>query len=451
MNKAAITTKFDYAQKGCIEACSDFALGPLRYALNGRTVRCLDKNTWDKAGRCHQDSIEFITSRKGEGLFHAVRRICALSIAILLFPLTIAGIVGKACSHSKELAARYIENRVGDRKTYEHRISKGQVRKFLMLISKPIHHYSSLKRAAHILADKEMGKDGPFAHLENGFNHTSARVLREELEKYRTIADFGDAENAALKAAREYERWARGMLISTYPDSRDVSLDLKDRLCSMEPGETFLIPMSIGAAWQSGHLTTIGFHKNDDSSYSLTVYNCGLGLNNHPTINGKILPFKIENIDQGHITDLEFLRRFFSFTSRKNSPGYSSFYKFLRDHPWNEEAVVNIHSYPISPLTALQARRAMRSGSCIWRSPLAALKGIMPFSNYKQFVYAMKVNETEKVARKAKRRNSKERKLAEIGLEKCGAWRSSKLGAPLPTRLQSHLDDRLAFIHHHLQ
>ena len=232
----------------------------------------------------------------------------------------------------------------------------------------------------------------------------SAKMLSTKLERYIDEPNWGPEAQKALKLSHEYEKWSYRMLnimlfrfIGCHPKGlvNDLAQDLQDRLKSLEPGGEFLVPVNLRPKNVGGfHTITVKMKKDLDGTFSFTVYNVGMGCEEHHsdlTHYKKIVPFRISHISESKITDLNFLCQFIDqATFRKfDDRSASSFYKFLKDkQTWGAGAQINLReSEGGQPMAS---RSLQRSGTCIWKSPLTALKDSISPAAYKAFIFAMK-------------------------------------------------------------
>lgn len=415
-------TAYDYQGKGFGLSLCDTLLSPLYYTLGSQKITCIDSDTGAKADVAKASTlphIQFIQSRKSEGMISLIYRACAALLAVALLPLTVAAIVGKACavSQNEPLKKRFIEHKIADKFTLEDRAAGRIWCKCVEGVATQFA-YDKLQQTAHIQADVQMTSkyqakqampdmdETDFQKLSSnagGLFFISARMLREHLEKYKDNPEIGDEIKKALKSAHEYEKWSSRMLsvmpfrfIHVAPTGliQDIALDLQDRLRSLEKGESFIVPVNLRPAFGGFHTITVRMKKEQDGTFSFTVYNLGLGANNHqhggrfgkPTV----YPFRIENIDPEKMTNVSLLTKFINQATFEHTDDdiATGFYTFLNRADWGRDAKVNQRSSLFQ--TATLPSTLQRSGVCIWKSILEAMKDQMPLDVYKRFVFAMK-------------------------------------------------------------
>lgn len=407
-----IFNKFDYKDKGFGETIYDAIISPASYALGGKTVTCISKETGSlvdsKAIKNKDTSIEFRVSREKNGFLHGLSRVLAGALAIVISPFIALSLIGKAVSaNSKPLSERSISHLTQDNITPQSRVSSSIWGQVVEGITKRLA-YSDIQEAAHIQADQQMrDQDNPLSAYEGGLFFQSAKMLRERLEKYENEPQWGADIKNALKMAHEYEDWSYRMaavmpsrFIGVNPTGlvRDLGEDLKDRINSLKPGEAFLVPVNLKTS-NSGsfHTITAQIKHEANGTFSLAIYNVGFGCENHPHTTdafGNIVsaaPFRIMNISPERMTSDTVLHQFINqATFEKIDETGANFYNFMNNVGiWGKDAIIN--PKPIDgAIDAVPARKLQKSGTCIWRSPLAAIKGNMPPESYKAFQFAMK-------------------------------------------------------------
>lgn len=270
--------------------------------------------------------------------------------------------------------------------------------------------YSLIQQSAHIQADTQMGEDNSIG-LDGGLFFMSAKMLRENLEKYQDQPNWGEEVKKGLKVIREYEKWSNQMaaimparFVSINPTNlvEDLAKDLRSRIKELKEGESFLVPVNIKPPGGGFHTISVGIKREQNGRFSLNVYNLGLGSGNHyRDTNGKVYPFHIRNIPGGEITKLEFLKGFVDQATfkKEDTPGADNFYQFLNDNlkgvdKGNEpDPTKDEEAYPLPS-------KLQDSGTCIWRSALEGLRDHMEPQAYKAFVFAMKRDNIDELCRK---------------------------------------------------
>ena len=191
-----IKNNFEYQDKRWAEKLCDGLLTPLRVALGGKKIVCLDLHSGKLIGRAAKEGInlEFRQSRSNRGIKDGLVRCAAGIMAIALLPLTIAAVVGKQySSNNRPLLERYITHKSTDKYTLEDRMASNLWCKIVEAIAKTFEYDAIISRRSIFKADAQMG----------GFTRSKISDLRGHSKTSRRPF-FYECKNAQHKTGKIY-------------------------------------------------------------------------------------------------------------------------------------------------------------------------------------------------------------------------------------------------------
>ncbi|HEY4832870.1 MAG TPA: hypothetical protein VIH61_09965 [Waddliaceae bacterium] len=417
----SILNNFEYENKPWHLNAADKILSPVRDLFGGKTVQCIEKDnvyTFRVPNSKNQPTL----------LIKTITRIVDVALIIITFPLIALALASKAIDNEgqQKLLDRFVKvenfwkNEPSRTSIEEEPTDKIVEREILEdhwffrlagLIAKSME-YPELQQAAHILADKGMRgewdsinekyKDSGLGKYQGGLFFISGQMLSRELSKCTGDPTIGADVIEAKKKIDEYNHWC-GRFLGIMPYRfvpmpgkddfiKDLAIDLQNRIESLQPGESFLIPINIQPETEVGfHTITARFIRTDENSCEFKVYNVGYGSSHHTNCisSWRTAPFHIRSIPTENLTSVKnFLIPLINHaTFEVRDEDCNNLYTFLKT---SLQQIVGKDNFNIEVDKIDKTKMIQHSGTCIWKSPMAALKDCMPLGSYKRFVLKMK-------------------------------------------------------------
>lgn len=395
--------KFDYQGKSFGQKVCDWLTAPTRAALEGKTVYCSSPKYQGRIQNPDRidEPIHFRCSRPvDKTILNIALRILAGLAALITAPLQVIAFAVKFFAYGLDpMTIRFQRALQFDAQYMDYRSGQDFIGSLIGLVGSNLD-YEPNREAAHIILDKQMGYGAEpelrkqLSTYQGGLYLISAKVLRKQVEKCKDHPSIGEEVKSALAMLYEYEEWSKLILeiialpkVSINVDRKveALSLDLKDRIERMLPGDKFLFPVIIK---ESGayHAITSQIECQTNGRYSFIVYNLGSGVDRHGverTTEGKTVahPYILKDISSEMMSNPEHLKTFVQHaTGKEVDRGCNDFYNFIESGQFGK----------ISDNAPGEPSRLQRSGTCIWKSPLEALKRNMSPPAYNTFKMMMK-------------------------------------------------------------
>ncbi len=420
-----LLTDLRHQDKQWHQSAADTLLFPARKLLEGKRVECIRIHPKSKS----DDAILFRGPNHQKNK-HILRKIIEktslIALAIITLPLMAIALVVKAIGDDRECAlfSRYTaaesELKNNFDKYEERDILEDST--YFSLVEKIAGsmNYTNLKQHAHLHADKFMSPAAPtklcdqiirrpgrnLKEEQGGLFFITANNIKTYIDELVKNSPKDTDFRKAKKIVDEYKKWSLRMVPLMIPRfigihskgyTHEMALDLKKRIFSLENHDSFLVPVNLRMESGGFHTITIEIGREDTSKgenkYTFKVFNVGAGAGQHKMkgfgFSSSVYPFSVENISLEEVTDLNFLKGFVDqATFRENSTHFCDrFYRFVRKNFGPEKGHV------INREGAEDAKRLQQSGTCIFKSPLAALKSTLGTEAYKKVMFHVKLQD----------------------------------------------------------
>lgn len=415
-----VLTDMRHQDKQWHQVAADALLFPARELFGGKRIDCIkmhptnpDNDAMIFRGPNHQISKHIL--RK------IVEKISLLALAIITSPLMAIAFVVKTIGSDRDYAL-YERYRAAE-KGLKNNFDKYEERDILddstyfSVVEKIAGgmSYTKLKQSAHLQGDKFMSSRAPvnlcdqvtrypgrkFVDDQGGLFFITAKNIKSYVDRLVNESPQDPDFRKAKKIVDEYEKWSLRMVPLMVPRfvgihskgySHSMALDLQKRIHSLEKNESFFVPVNLQMDSGGFHTITIEIGR-DDSTYTFKVFNVGAGVAHHKMkgfgTSASVHPFSVENISLEDISDLDFLKGFVDqATFREKSTHFCDrFYGFVRKHFCPEKGHIINRDGGEDP------KRLQQSGTCIFKSPLAALKSSLGTEAYKKVMFHIKLRD----------------------------------------------------------
>jgi hypothetical protein len=417
----------NYEDKSFGLKAADFILTPARVAFGGHEVRCWTaEGTEGVTFEVRQSLDRSLLDRIGQ----VVKRTLALVVAMVLSPVIVPAFLIKSLhSTDRAMQERIFQAEKGetkDRIKFAYSFSTFSLRVLNILLAAGLLDYRLEKKAGHLIGDSHLARSPELQTLQGGLYFQSAKMLMDDLSKcldpkedldiLQTVEQYLDSckdftpliyTNASrLLFGDGLIHQAAKVLFRGDSTLSPLVEKTQKQIAQLQVGEHVFYPVNL--KMNGFHTITAVIKRLPDGEdskpcFQFIVNNVGAGVNNHPqcTISKEgsnqreyAAPFLLPKMTQEQVSDPEFLQDFIlAATCKEEDFSADKLYSVLRGYALKHHLEVIDQRSPLSAELAIEKGRPLQeSGTCILKSPLSALKYMMPYDRYKRMMFKYKLH-----------------------------------------------------------